>query len=94
MFSFLLFLWGIDEVKRRHVWMEVETCGNSWKVVKNILIFIHTPVISLSLASKPRYAENRTPCSLSSSVPLLPFWCRICSYFFLKKQANPICVKV
>ena len=24
------------------------------------LIFIYTPVISLSLASKPRYAENRT----------------------------------
>ena len=26
MFSFLLFLWGIDKEKRRQVWMEVETC--------------------------------------------------------------------
>jgi len=34
------------------VWMEVETCGNSWKVVKSVLIFIYTLVISISLASK------------------------------------------
>ena len=40
-------------MKRRHVWMELETCGDSWKVVKNVLIFIYTPVISLSLANKP-----------------------------------------
>ena len=40
--------------------MEVETCGESWKVVKSFLIFIYTRVISLSLASKPKYAENRT----------------------------------
>ena len=32
--------------------MEVETCGDSWMVVKNVLIFIYIPVISLSLASK------------------------------------------
>ena len=52
MFSFLLFLWGIEKEKRRQVWMEAETCGESRKVVKSILIFIYTPVISLSLASK------------------------------------------
>ena len=43
MFSFLLFLWGIDKEKRRQVWMEVETCGESRKVVKSVLIFIYTP---------------------------------------------------
>ena len=63
------------------MWMEVEIGGDFWEVVKNVLIFIYTPVISLSLASKPKYAENRTPCSLSSSVPLLLFWCHISSYF-------------
>ena len=55
--------------------MGVKTCG------EERLIFIYTPVISLSLASKSRYAENKAPCSLSSSVLLLPFWCRICSDF-------------
>ena len=32
--------------------MEVETCEESWKVVKSILIFVYKPVISLSLASE------------------------------------------
>ena len=42
MFSFLLFLWGMDKEKRRQVWMEVETCGESRKVVKSVLIsYIH-----------------------------------------------------
>jgi len=50
MFSFRLFLSGIDKVMRKHVWMEVETCGDSWKVVENVLIFIYTLVISPSLA--------------------------------------------
>jgi len=40
-------------VTRRHVWMGVGTCGDCWKVVKSVLIFIYTPVISISLASKP-----------------------------------------
>ena len=41
--------------------MEVETCGDSCKVVKSVFIFIYTPVISISLASKQaKYAENRT----------------------------------
>ena len=33
--------------------MKVDTFGDSWKVVKRVLIFIYTPVISISLASKP-----------------------------------------
>ena len=42
MFSFLLFLWGIDKEERRQVWMEVETCGEPRKVVKSVLIsYIH-----------------------------------------------------
>ena len=46
---------------RRHVWIGVGTCGDSWKVVKGVLIFIYTPVISISLASKQaKYTENRT----------------------------------
>ena len=76
MFSFLLFLWGIEKEKRRQVWMEVETCGESRKVVKNVLIFIYTPVISLSLASKfsqPSTQRIELPYSLSlSPLPLLP----------------------
>ena len=76
MFSFLLFLWGIDKEKRRQVWMEVETCGESRKVVKSVLIFIYTPVISLSLASKfsqPSTQRIELPYSLSlSPLPLLP----------------------
>ena len=62
--------------------MEVETCGDSWKVVKSVLIFIYTPAISLSLVSKPSTQRIELPYSLSlSSLPLLPFRCRICSYF-------------
>ena len=84
MFSFLLFLWRIDKEKRRQVWMEVETCGESRKVVKSVLIFTYTPVISLSLASKfskpdtqriePPYSLSLPPLSLlPSSVPYLPY---------------------
>ena len=51
MFVFLLFLGEIDKEKRRQVWMEVETCGESWKVGKTVLIFIYTSVIFLRLAS-------------------------------------------
>ena len=32
--------------------MKVETCDDSWKAVKSVFIFIYTPVISISLASK------------------------------------------
>ena len=49
-FLFFCFFWGIDKEKRRQVWME--TCGESRKVVKRVLIFIYTPVISVSLVSK------------------------------------------
>ena len=31
-------------MRRRHTWMKVETCGDSWKAVKSVLIFIYTPV--------------------------------------------------
>ena len=33
--------------------MEVETCGESRKVVKSVLIFIYAPVITISLVSEP-----------------------------------------
>ena len=66
---------------KRHVWMEAETCGDSWKAAKSILIFIYTSVISISLAGKPSTQRIELFCSLSlSSLPLLPFRCRICSY--------------
>ena len=42
------------------MWMEVETCGESRKVAKSVLISIYTPVISLSLEKQAKYAENRT----------------------------------
>ena len=58
-----------------------ETCvdgsGNVWgilEVFKSVLIFIYTPVISLSLVSKPNTQRIELPCSLSlSPLPLLPF---------------------
>ena len=85
MFSFLLFLWGIDKEKRRQVWMEVETCGESRKVVKSVLIFIYTPLISLSLVSKfskPDTQRIELPYSLSlSPLPLLPFGAVFDLYF-------------
>ena len=62
--------------------MEVEMCGDSWKVVKSVLIFIYTPVISISLASKPSTQRIELPYSLSLfSLPLLPIRRRVCSYF-------------
>ena len=78
------FFWGIDKERRRQVWMEVETCGESRKVVKSVLIFIYTPVISPSLVSKfskPVTQRIELPYSLSlsplsllpSSVPYLPY---------------------
>ena len=64
--------------------MGVEMCGDSWKVVKSVLIFIYTPVISISLASKQaKYAENRT--ILLATVIFPPtvalFGALFCSYF-------------
>ena len=45
-------------------------CGDSWKVVNGVLIFIYTPVISLSLASKPSTLRIELSYSLSlSSLP-------------------------
>jgi len=35
------------------MWMEVETCGDCWMAEESILIFIYTPVTSISLAGKP-----------------------------------------
>ena len=53
--------------------MKVETCGDSWKVVKSVLIFIYAPVVSISLASKPSTQRKELSCPLSlSSLPLLP----------------------
>ena len=57
--------------------MEAETCGESRKVVKSVLIFIYALVISLSLASKfskPDTQRIELPYSLSlSPLSLLPF---------------------
>ena len=44
--------------RHRHVWIKVETCGDCRKVMKSVLFFIYTPVISISLASKPN-TQNR-----------------------------------
>jgi len=33
--------------------MGVETCGGCWTTEGGVLIFIYTPVITISLASKP-----------------------------------------
>ena len=66
----------------RHVWMEVETYGDSRKVVKSVFIFIYTPIISISLASKlstlriELLARYQYPPSHCCS-----FRCRIYSYF-------------
>ena len=64
--------------------MKVETCGDSWRVVKSVLIFIlyiHL-LFFLSLVSKPSSLGIDLSCTLSlSSLPLLPFRYRICSYF-------------
>jgi len=55
-------------------------CGDGWKTENGVLLFIYTPVITVSLASKLIY-EYTSTCSLSlSSLPLLLFWC-ICAYF-------------
>jgi len=54
-------------VMRRQVWMEVETCGDCWTVEESVLIFIYTPVISISLASKPS-TQNR-PILLAIIIP-------------------------
>jgi len=45
--------------------LEVETCGNSWKIMKSVLIFICTSVITISLASKPSMLRIDLSCSLS-----------------------------
>ena len=52
MFLSFCFFEGIDKVMRRHVWMEVETCGDCWTVEESVFIFIYIPVISFSLVSK------------------------------------------
>ena len=65
--------------------MEVETCGESRKVVKSVLIFIYTPVISLSLVSKfskPNTQRIELPYLLSlSPLPLLLFGAVFALYF-------------
>jgi len=45
-------------VMRRHVWKEVETSGDHGKAKERVLFFIYTPVIPLSLASKPSTANK------------------------------------
>ena len=70
--------------------MEVETCGESRKVVKSVLIFIYTPVISLSLVSKFSKRDTQRielPYSLSlSPLPLLPSSVPYLLYFLFKSQ--------
>ena len=47
--------------------MKVETCGDSWKVVKSVLIFICTPAISICLASK--LSTQNIPILLAIIIP-------------------------
>ena len=35
--SFVWLLWGIDTVRRRHGWTEVDMSGDRWKVVESVL---------------------------------------------------------
>ena len=67
---------------RRHVWMELEMCGQCWTAEENILIFIYTLVITISLASEP--STTNKPIflaivvllpTLAPSVPYLLLFC-------------------
>ena len=68
--------------RHRHVWIKVETCGDCRKVMKSVLISTYTPVISISLASKPS-AQNRPillaiiilPPTVVHSAPYLLLFC-------------------
>jgi len=40
-----------DKAIRRHLRKEVEMCGDGWKTENGVLLFIYTPVITVSLAS-------------------------------------------
>ena len=76
---------------RRHVWMGVETCGDSWKVVKSVLIFIYTPIISISLVSNP--STLRIELLVDHPYPPSHYCflrCRICSYFRKLTQSHKI----
>ena len=67
---------------RRNVWMEVETCVDCWMSEESILIFIHTPAITISLVTKPS-TRNRPillaviilPLTVALSVPYLLLFC-------------------
>jgi hypothetical protein len=55
-------------VTRRHVWMEVEMCGEGWMTEETVLILIYTFVIFIPLAaiSLVRRIYLPYPLSLSS----------------------------
>ena len=72
--------------------MKVESYGDFGKFVKSLMIFIYTAVVSISLVSKTSTPGIELCCSLSlSSLSLLLFWCRICSYFVHYMRKNGAC---
>ena len=65
---------------RRYMWKEVNTSDYRCKDEDSVLFSVYTPAITVSLASKLVRRINLS-CSLSlSSLPLLPFQCRILSF--------------
>ena len=66
--------------RQSHVWMGVETCGDCWMAEESVLIFIYTPVISISLASKPN-TQNRP--ILLAIIILPPTVALLVPYFLL-----------
>jgi len=66
---------------KRHVRKKVETSGDDWMTEESVLFFIYTPVNTTNLVSKPSTTNRPILLAIVISLPLLPFWCRICSYF-------------
>ena len=61
--------------------MGAETFGDFWMVGGSILIFIYTPVISISSASKPSTTNRPILLAIINLSPTVADWCRICCYF-------------
>jgi len=74
-------------VMRRHVWIEVETCGDCWTAEESFLIFIYTPGIPISLVSKPS-ATNRP--ILLTTIILSPTVALSVPYLFLFCLCTPL----
>ena len=64
----------------RQPWKKVDISGDRWKTKDNVNIVIHTPIITVSLASKNRL-------KLLAILPLFPYGCRI--FFYLNFTDHP-----